>query len=323
LAKVQRNAVPLKREALSFIEGMLLQRHVVPVDFIQSVAQLLDDLTTRSGIERDVLLTVGTSECLDPTTGVIRFRFTDTTIWTLPVLVHEFGHHAAQSLLNTDETIRYSARPIHSYLNTESMCERDSTDASKEERERALRWLHELFADVFATYALGAAYPLCVLALRACPDPIDEAPSTHPPWQRRVSTMVDALRAMSRLPANGHDVRRFALFANQVIELWRNSGVAEPPSGAARERMAKQAQEMVGLLTKHARPELRYPIDGPVETLVAMLADWDEEAPCPEGTAPTHVINAAWQWRLQNWQVEEWRTADLDRHALRLCARTL
>jgi hypothetical protein len=347
LAEVRSAALSLKREVLGYIQGLLLQQYLLPAESTAAVARLLDDLTERSGIDRETLSAAGASQSLDPVTSVIKYPTTDATIWTLPVLVHEFGHHAAHSLLNADPAIRYLVRPVVSYLAAEALreqqedaetlrhqqaagacaecsVEQERADRSKE-RERVSNWLHELFADVFATYALGPAYPVSVIVLRASPDGVDGGTDTHPPWQRRVLTMLAVLHAMSEPDVGGDQAARFALFADNVVEpLWRGAGAVVPPDGADRERPARQAREMTRLLAEHALPRLRYPVEGPVEALVEQLSQGSESAdtaPLPAGTAPAHVVDAAWQWRLRNWEAQEWRRAATSTRALRLCAR--
>ncbi|MFD0273124.1 hypothetical protein ACFVHB_04310 [Kitasatospora sp. NPDC127111] len=316
LAAEQDKLTPVKRELLAFVQGLLMQRSVLERDFVEATTRLLDDLTIRSGIKRDVLLSVDVSEFLAPSTSMMRFRFTDTTVWALPSMVHELGHHAANHLLAETKPEYLYSRPVVAHLGTAAVAERDVSDVTE---KKARDWLNELFADVYATYALGPAYPLSVIALRAVPDGFDDDLGTHPSWNRRVVTMLGALHEMSERPSSTDQNARFALFADSVVEpLWRSTGAEPlPPDDPAAQQSAEQGRDMVRKLAANTPADLLYPIGADVDRLATGLAE--QPAGPPDGTTPAQVVGAAWLWWLNHWNAGRWLTDQVSRSALRLC----
>ena len=183
--------------------------------------------------------------------------------------------------------------------------------------QQAGAWLHELFADAFATYALGAAYPLSVMAIRVEYDRVAEESSTHPPWSRRVATMTATLEAMSRLDIGQTAADTYHENSRWLASRWAALTGGQPGTECpAEDRAEDRAAGMVGLLAKHALPRLRYDVTGPVDRLREEL-DTPDMLPPPEAT-PAHVLNAAWAWRLRHPEADD---TVVSARALDRCAR--
>ncbi|MER6958396.1 hypothetical protein [Streptomyces sp. NPDC000618] len=320
LKTVREGSAAVKQSVLVYLAGLHLQRHVLDPDFLAAAQKILDTLSLSSGVSDRVLLTFAESQGMEHTVGLLTLRFTDATMWALPVIAHEFGHHVARVLPHADPALRHSVRPIMQYIATASRLEEENeSGVQRVSREQITQWLSELFADVYATYALGPAYPLAVITSRATPDRLEDRLGTHPSWSRRVWTMIAALDEMSRLPGDATRMPLYGLLADQMIKpLWISAGGVEPPEQDL-ERPTEQAREMVRRLAKHAPDCLRYPPVEPREELVSLVQDGT--AGPPPGTTPTEVVNAAWLWRLQHWSAPAWQTAEVSRHALAMCAR--
>ncbi|HEV7710786.1 MAG TPA: hypothetical protein VGP16_21525, partial [Asanoa sp.] len=157
-----RRIAPVKAAALAVLEGILLRAHPFYRGITVGAEALLDALVDATGVGRGVLLSVADGERFERMTGMVRMRFPDVGVWGLPILVHELGHLVADALPEPGDR---NARPVLIHLDREDD-----------------RLLGELFADVFATYALGPAYPCAVMTLRARPDRFDDATPTHPSW---------------------------------------------------------------------------------------------------------------------------------------------
>lgn len=313
----------ISREALAFVQGALLRGSGLD-DGVGAVADhMLTGLTGRTGVERAVLIAVEDREFFDHTVSMVRLRFPDTSVWGLPILAHELGHHVASALADVDPQAR-GTQPILRYLSSAAAEESRAGGDAKQVR----LWMHELFADVYATYALGAAYPLAMLMLRASPDQFADATATHPSWRRRFLTIVGALDALAATAADPAGSMAMRLMAREaVVPVWRMLGGEDPSPDEAGGRARRQAGEMVDLLIRHAPTRLRYRTSGPVERLAAVLGtvaadplSHTSDAPdLPPGSEVAHVLNAAWRWRVRNRSAAPADVERVSRAALALC----
>jgi hypothetical protein len=285
LAEARKAVEALGREVLAYVAGRLLAERELDGGAAAAAERLIASLTSRTGIDRPALLGIGDAECIDHMASIVRFRPLGTMVWQLPMIAHELGHHVAARL---EDAKVPGVRPVQTWLARQSQDESMATGISF---QQAGSWLHELFADAFATYSLGAAYPLSVMAIRVEYDRVAEESSTHPSWSRRVATMTATLEAVSRLDIGQRAADTFHENSCWLASRWvaltgRKPGAEDKAAG------------MVSLLTKHALPRLRYDVTGPVDRLMEEL-DTPEVPPPPEAT-PAHVLNAAWAWRLRH-----------------------
>ena len=307
LDEARRTVELVGREALAYVECQLLVERGLDGSASAAAARLIASLTGRTGIDRPALLGVGDAECIDHLASVVRFRPLGTTVWLLAVIAHEFGHHAAARL----EDARLAAvRPAQAWLARAAQGEPPEPGM---EFQQAHAWLHELFADVFATYALGTAYPLSVLAARVQFDRVDAESPTHPPWTLRVATMIAALDSMADLDVGQAAADTYRESSRWLAERWAGLASARPDSDC---RTRASAAGMVRLLAEHALPRLRYDVTGPVERLREELDAPD--LPPPPGATPAHVLNAAWNWRLRYPEADG---AAVSTRALTRCAQ--
>lgn len=280
----------VKAAALGVLEGILLRGHPLYAGVTAAAERVLDDLVDRTGIRREVLLSVASGERFERTVGIIRMRFPDVTVWGLPILAHELGHMVAGTLPAPGQS---SARPVEEYVSTEAEMEAATTGA---EPTHVRHRLHELFADVYATYALGAAYPLAVMTLRARPDRFEDATPTHPSWTRRMWTMVEALRELGTLATSPLLAQAHRRDANVlVLPRWYAVHGERQLDPRAQRLVRRQAKELVALLDRNAPPRLRYDASLDADGLARRMAAAEGVA-----AAPGAVLNAAWRWRVAN-----------------------
>ncbi|RZI53852.1 MAG: hypothetical protein EOP16_00435 [Pseudonocardia sp.] len=287
----------LTREVLAFLQAVALRRS--GLDNATEVSQrMLNGLAKRAGVDREVLVAVDSAEFMKHTVSMIRASFPDAGVWRLPILVHELGHHVAYALWNRNPQVE--KRPVLQLLNGEPR-------------------LHELFADTFATYTLGVAYPISVIALNASTDPLSDTQSaTHPSWRDRIETTIAALRAISQLPEATLEDAAFDIMGDLVQELWKSVG-GHPSDRQA--ELADRAADMVILLDLYA-PRARYGLRGPTDALIERLQH--PGACMPKGDITiAHVINAAWRWRLYNLDAGLHQLATVSDNALRWCTNAI
>ncbi|MFN3003454.1 hypothetical protein [Mycolicibacterium wolinskyi] len=309
LRDIVDNAVrPITGEVQTYLQGVLYRRAGLD-NGTGAVAQwMLNDIADRAGVGTQVLVAFDDAEHIVHTFGMIRMRQQDTTVWRLPILVHELGHHVAHHLRNL-EFGAFDKFPVMRYLENAANNDRD------------LRHLHELFADIFATYVLGAAYPTCVLIQQARGDQdFDDHDDTHPSWPARVHAMLTALRAMASIDPKDPTCHAFANLADREVEpLWfalSNGGT--PASTGDLARLQQVAADVVGLLGKHCPSRLRCDF-GPQHHLYKTLTAKPAVA-APDGTTIAHVLDAAWRWRANNIACDEHLLTVVSNNALRWCA---
>ncbi|KAA9160254.1 hypothetical protein FPZ12_018080 [Amycolatopsis acidicola] len=304
LERLRPSIVEIEREALSFTQGVLLRESGLDHGIGEIAERLLEHLVRQTGLDRGVLFSLAENQFISHTVGMVRGRFPDVGVWNLPVLAHELGHHVALVLRHSDPRWPPGAVPVLDYLGEEA----DTAD----DPERELAYLHELFADVYATYVMGPAYPYCFMTLAARPDRVAAPSRTHPSWGRRVWTIMAAFSALGA----GHDTAAagYRALVGDIRTLANKA--AEPLEPEERVLAASQAAAMVELLAEHALPQARYAIPGRIR---AIPID-EERADLPDpATTIVDVVNAAWRWRRRDR--ENWVLDRASRRALRLCTK--
>lgn len=330
LERARADGVRVKRESLALVMGALFRDASFDGGVGDAADRLFRGLSERTGLDNRVVAAVGENESLDRTLELARLRFSDTTVWGLPILAHELGHYVARVLPHADPELRGQVWPLAELLSEEADADADvmaegDDEARRRLRPRAAAHLAEIFADVYATYAMGASHPLAAIVLRARvgQDAIDGVAAdtdTHPSWVRRVATMCAALRATTT--ATGERVHRLVA-ERQVEPLWERVAGADAGRDPLIGHAGPQARRIVDALIEHAPQRLRRgqggQSQGPV--LRAMLGApgaFDPSA-APEGSSVPQVLDAAWQWRLDNWAADEADLLRVSRRALQLC----
>lgn len=194
-------------ECLEYVGGLALRDR----GFDQKICDVADKLILSCAEDWNNLkwqsLTVLTAqEKLGQTLArIIRLRFPEWTIWTLPFTAHEFGHvaiHAIEKLrgfvdgkinelMSKDphlESVR-AAQP--------SASQTDLASAESRARRRAENHIYKLVADAFATYTMGPAYPCAALLLRLNPIAADPSDHDHPTDAKRAELVLHILRQMN------------------------------------------------------------------------------------------------------------------------------
>ena len=237
---------------------------------------LLHELGVDVGIPWDGLVVPALGWALSPRPGVIRLPFPMSGPWELPLAAHEFGHVVEERLVGprgmpeVRNAVRAHANPAH---------------------------LRELFADLYATWAVGPAYGFATVLLRLSPG--DGGGPTHPADDLRADWILGALRRSGRRVKNAEwDAAVDRLEAARPVpsgaDAWDDEGGREDaPAGPGEAEL----DGFIELLDQV--PGIAY--DGWHRTL--NLRDAMDPArrgtpELPPGGTVRDVLNAAWMARL-------------------------
>jgi hypothetical protein len=270
-------------ESFSFIQGALAREHGLAVEVTQLADALVKDLVRRLPVDWARFTLIAEREFLGGPAEIIRLRFPETTIWSLPLVAHELGHFAGPRLGHEDSDGRH-ALPFNEMLKRAA---RDGPGAQGR--------LDELFADVFATWMVGPAFAHACLFLRFDPSRGSDSPfARHPDDAERMLVIVQTLRAGVPLwPAEVVD---------DIERHWAHLAAApganlRPRAASAGKQLARQADELIALLERELGPKSAYRGWPQVEGLAEKLAAGRVPRTPPNGTGPWDVINAAWLHR--------------------------
>jgi hypothetical protein len=251
--------------------------------------RLLSEVIADSPLAWDAMTLPGEEERTSYRTGVIGLRCPTDGLWPLPVVLHELGHVAAQTLMVGEPgRKRNPIRPLLSVSGTHS--------ARRE----------ELWSDFFATFALGAAYPAVMLLSRFDPldarsdQEFDDAPSssaTHPTVDKRAFVMLEALDRLDRSAgAQRRPYRRAHAF---LAEAWRAqlSSVSAPPDlpAASEKKLHGLIERFWGMATTWL-PAVRHRPGTGTSALRRHLVDGDRP-PDASGLRVADVVATAWDLR--------------------------
>ena len=194
---------------------------------------IVAELAVGSGIEWAGVTVLDVADAVSEESGIIRLRFPHLGPWNLPACAHELGHYVGTRIrerLKGDEFPFTWATPLQALL--------------EQQDPETNHWYHanELFADVYATYALGPAFAFTALRLRFDPRRTT-ARSRHPSDHDRVWAVRATLERLGDRPGG----RMVAGQADQVSQEWetaaRAAGVGEAtgaPPGSVPSALASQ-----------------------------------------------------------------------------------
>ncbi len=176
---------PLFEECLALIAGALVRSNGADNGLCQIADALLDDLSRRLDIPWGRFTILAQKEFFAEMAQVIRLRFPGVSIWNLPIAAHEFGHFVGPELKKPGAagTYRYPFQ--------------DELIRAKQQGDQKWFHLHEHFADLFATYALGIAFAGTCILLRFNPLNAFEDTKQHPSHAKRWYVIHKALQRMN------------------------------------------------------------------------------------------------------------------------------
>jgi hypothetical protein len=285
LHAIRSDSAPLFSECLALVEGGLVRGIGLDRGLCRIADALLEELAQLSERPWTRFTVLDDGEYFHDLAEVIRLRFPDVSIWSLPVAAHEFGHYVGGTFEDSpDATL--SGRFLH----------------SRAAGRQAHSHLHEQFADCFATYALGPAYPCMCVLQRFDPRSADLAAELHPDATSRVALCLDALKRMNG--DAGMLVSPFSRIIRGLGGAWDEmvlSATGRHPelTDAARTRLEDVGRQHWELL-EHAVPQVRYRGWLRASQIAETLIEQHRNG-APLGAATEDLrdaLNAAWATRI-------------------------
>jgi hypothetical protein len=220
---------------------------------------------------------------------IIRLRFPEWTIWTLPLAAHEFGHVVAA---NEDRKLKTTVKAALGGGN-----QSQHTDEH----------LEEFIADAVATLTMGPAYASAAIALRL--DPVRAyVGDAKRPWEAmRAAVILGILTHMSRESmAGSYDVPVRLLTGQWDSMLTRVHPTARPLAPAV---MAPLVDSIWRACREGLRPTVSYPAavqDDGWSAAIIRATHWrtaitsrdSKASELPPNSKLRDILNAAWHYRL-------------------------
>jgi hypothetical protein len=301
LEVIEDASAPLFAESLAFLDGVVARRAGVDGGLCALADALLIDLSRKADVPWERFTILAHSESWASVADVIRLRFPEMSIWSLPVAVHEFGHFLGPRLERAGRG-GVSMHPFQDMLESERQKWIDGPDALKalETADRNRAHLFELFADVLAAYAAGPSYlAACVLA-RFNPHGAFEETQTHPAPVRRVQAVMETLRLVDE--AAGEFDRPYRDIREYLGGMWgdglADAGVDRALSEGALEELTRRVEVLLALLRQEV-PSLLYSGWWQARGLRNSLTSAGGVKAPGADDSMLDIINAAWLARIE------------------------
>ncbi len=261
-----------------------------------ALAERLVDALARWTVSGQRVVVPAPREQTSTRTWVVGLPLREGSIWSLPIVAHEFGHVVAADLKD-----QFNQRLGENLLNG-SWRDRPGLppEATRLPGPLPFDRAGELFADVFAAYCTGPAYAAALMS-RSIPAGAWASSTDHPPWGWR-------MRAVQRALGPGP----LAWVLEWVAQDWRDAlgeagdaGEPAPAVAAAVDAFTDEAMEVMAQTASRARFSVSDP--GVLDIGEVLRAG---AAPAAGADLRT-VLNAAWAERLRNRDRVAWIEAGL------------
>jgi hypothetical protein len=297
------------KEYLAFVEGALVRTARLDAGICDVADALLRQLVAQTGVDWTRFTILADSEFFAPMTDIIRLRYPHFSVWTLPVVAHEFGHFVASRLthrLRGTKPLDVLRRELREQL------ARDLPAAVRDPATRkALAHLDEFFADAFAVYALGPAYACACVLLRFDPERAFVETDEHPSDDSRAYLLFRLLHELSP---------HYRKLAGALRATWQDgltaAGRGESPAASAwLDRTAAKITDVLSAqLTEAAVQTEDWARASEIARTIA-TDEWDEDIP---EVLLRDVLNGSWIARINE---EESDLETISTRALELCRR--
>lgn len=330
--KIWRSSEGIFAECLEYLGGLALRDKTFGQNtgLELHICHLADELIRRCALDTagdwHSLTIPAFQEPLSKTLArIIRLRFPEWTIWTLPITAHEYGHIMFEDKLDVLPRDRHGNRDGQQRSFYEVSQRLDSSrkrfigmeQGRGANKKRAKLYYEEFLADAFACYTMGPAYACSLVLLRFNPVTAYDEDDQHPAEVRRAHIVFSMLREMD---AKERD-HPYQYVIGQLTNAWEGmlAGARAPDSLEQCDQHCLEVLEGLqgdfwSIFDKALIPAARYPCT-PADTdegswTVAMR--WSDQwwrdirgsgyAKEIGQVSPTHtlrdVLNAAWRCRL-------------------------
>ena len=300
----------LFNECLSFIGGVLIREHklkdgsFLDGGICQIADALLHELMDKAPELYPGFTLLAESNFFTETTGIVRLRFPEYSVWNLPVAVHELGHFAMPDLKDGMGGRPFQAK--HQQLAAEP---------------QQAAHLKEYLADLFAVYTLGPAYLCACLVWRFNPKDgtAREDGTEHPSHAKRLHFMLRTLELMN--PVSDYDYTGLVKILRELWQRsWQTAELAtelEPKTLGALQVMHKEVYQILDEQLSSAR-YARWP---QARKLAAEIASGAKSAAqlLTDESRLADVVNAAWLWRVRQQGTDGEQLRQVGERALDLC----
>lgn len=309
LADARATADELLSDSLAFIHGALTRSAEVDGGLCRVADSFLQDLAKQARLEWRSLTVLADTEFYENLAQIVRLRFAEASIWSLPIAAHEFGHFLGPIIAVEERDgrrWRYE-HPLQELLD----------DALAKEGGGENQWarMHEYIADVFATYSVGPAYVYSCVLLRLDPTTPNRE-FRHPSAANRVSVMLETLDRLNRADPNQ---RPYSRIIDEIEGVWLSSVEAAGATVEADRGAALEAARFADIYERleESVPATKYSSFSRVPRLQAELGpDGGGDPEVRAGDTIPDVLSAAWLARLDDWEAPAGRVG---RRALEAC----
>jgi len=298
LVKLQKDSSELLRECLAYFEGSLVRRAGLDSGVCALADKMLDELSQKTDLGWQRFTLVAAGEFYSTVSGIVRLRFTDTSVWSLPVAAHEFGHFV-------------SATPRFAEF-------KELTDGEKLKNPRYESHLREFFSDLFATYALGPSLALSCALLRFSPAGAFDESDTHPSNAQRIWWMLETLASMDKTEADP----MYDSIAAKIRAGWgaalKAAGLSETISDAEVARLRPWLLDLYDLVNSRV-PMVRYRNILRAQEMYQAFRNGQTPSIRNEDGIPD-VLNAVWLYRLNMTDFNPYELDQIGEKAFQMCA---
>ena len=265
-------------EAHDFMQGALIRQAKVDDGLCVLADRLLDGISDRCGIPWGRLSVPADSEFVSDLAQIVRLRAGDVSVWHLPVAAHEFGHFVG---------------PLIQVAGTHPFADR----LARQPKVGSYGWsrAHELFADAFATYAIGPSFLAACVISRFDPHEARTVSETHPSHLERVWFMR---RLASEIDGQAPG-RPWSAILTYLADTWRinlsTAGVPGDEDGIDTARLEEDALDFLAILRAGVPAAVYSGITNARRSERIILG---QHAALPPEATIADVLNGAWLSRL-------------------------
>ncbi len=163
----RRECDALFRECLAFALGAAtcgsgLDDLGVGLGLCRLADALLEEINAETPVTWRGFTILAEGEFFNDLASIIRVRFPEVCLWNLPVAAHEFGHFVGMTLAVRGAGDR-RRQPLIDYVDSQTAA------IPPPRRSQWRSFLHEHFADLFASYVLGPSFACTCIVLPSTP----------------------------------------------------------------------------------------------------------------------------------------------------------
>jgi hypothetical protein len=290
-------------ECLTFIQAARSRGPDVSPDLSEITDLLFEELAGKmNSTAWRSYSTFSAEDSFDLNTNIVRLRYPLCDIWDLPVTVHEFGHFISPRLGGA--TTPGGSTPVFQQYKKEFLERERQQEPQNGANARLglnvidwMTYLDEMFADAFATYALGPAFACTCIALRF--DPLNaqvEADGRHPSYSARAYNIFQMLQRMDKeLAQQGQMKDAIRALAQHWRGLCESAKTACLPDDENRKWIEAQVSNIYEML-RSSEPALRFTAwDAATQTQAWLL---NPEVQREGEVSIAQLLNTAWILRM-------------------------